>query len=150
MRRFYKNPWFNDLLLRIWWRCYKVWIQTVSSNVAFGVWKLHTRERLVFCRPLFLLLTIVLSYLLRFTAPDNPFGISKLFLLIKVWKLYTCNGKIEVVFIVIESVRKLTIGVKFKVNKCLETTHRKLFLLFPLPQVAWGILMESSYQSLDY
>ena len=34
----------------------------------------------MFCRSLFVLLTIVLSVLVRFTDPDYPFGIFKLFL----------------------------------------------------------------------
>ena len=39
----------------------------------------------MFCRSLFVLLCIVLSVLLRFTASDYPFGIFKLFLLNQCW-----------------------------------------------------------------
>ena len=39
----------------------------------------------MFCRSLLVLLCIVLSVLLRFTASDYPFGIFKLFLLNQCW-----------------------------------------------------------------
>jgi hypothetical protein len=45
-------------------------------------------------------------------------------------------AKIEVVFFVIKSGRKLTISVIFE---CQEMTMRKLFLLFPLFEVLYGI-----------
>ena len=44
---------------------------------------------------------------------------------IKVWKIY--NGKIEVISFVIESGRKMTIGVKFEVN--VKKGIMKLFMV---------------------
>jgi hypothetical protein len=49
-------------------------------------------------------------------------------------------GKIEVVSFAIKSGRKLTISVIFEYQ---EMTKRKLFLLFPLFQVLYGILQIS-------
>jgi len=57
------------------------------------------------------------------------------YITITVWNID--NGKIEVVFNVIESARKMTIGVKFEVN-VQKMRQRKLFLLFLLSQVLSG------------
>jgi hypothetical protein len=62
-----------------------------------------------------------------------------------VWKVY--NGKIEVVFFVIESGRKLTIGVKFEVS--VKTCGRVVSDL--LSPILWRcILMESTSQVINW